>query len=535
MKSRTPRQHFSTNSATQQQELKANVLLKRFAASRTAKAQDRYRPFYHFSAPENGLNDPNGLCFWQGNWHLFYQGYPDEGRVHWGHAVSSDLVHWRDLPYAIYPDTEENCFSGSCFVEPDRVIAAYYGHQGQAGLMVSVSSDPLLLNWESVTGQAVIPNIDYDEFGRPHQIYDPCIWKDGEFYYVLCGGWADGINPLAEPHAHNKVGAEGATPGRMVDHLHRSPDLEQWVYMGQFMENDLFGFSGDDGSCPYFWPIGSESGGDERHILLTYSHVHSAMYVVGDYDRARQRFVARRGGNLNTGRSGGGSIHAPSACPDGKGGVNCIYNVTEGRPQQGWSQIMSLPRRYILGQDDRLLISPAGDVESLRGAAVELRDVELPVNEEIVLDEVRGNAMEIRASIDPGEARFIRINVLRAPDKSEYTAINFHRDSGKDFNNRSWSVRDSIVTIDPTYSTTAGDAEINVPQSCSFFLAKGELLDLRIFVDRSIVEVFVNGHSACLTRVYPAGTDSIGFSMEARGRAAVCKKLERWSMERIFL
>jgi beta-fructofuranosidase len=529
VKSRTPRQTFSSDLATQQQELQDNVLLKRFAASRAAKEGDPYRPFYHFSPPENGLNDPNGLCYWQGKWHLFYQGSPDEGRGHWGHAVSDDLIHWHDLPYALYPDTEENCFSGACFVEEDRVIAAYYGHQGQAGLMVALSDDPLLLNWEVVTGKAVIPNVDYDELGRPHQIYDPCIWKDGDFYYVLCGGWADGISPLAEPHAHNKVGCQDARPCRMVDHLYRSPDLENWVYMGEFMENDIFGFSGDDGSCPYFWPIG------DRHILLTFSHVHSAMFVIGDYDRPRQKFVARRGGYLNSGRPGSGSIHAPSAYPDGAGGVHCIYNVTEGRPQEGWAQIMSLPRRYTLGEGDRLLISPAGDIESLRAETVELTDIELPANQEIVVDEVRGNAMEIIATIDPGEARYIRLNVLRAADKSEYTAVNFHRDVGKDYANRSWSVRDSMITLDPTFSTVGAEGEINQPQSCHFHYHEGEPLELRIFVDRSIVEVFVNGQSACLTRVYPEGTDSDGFSIEARGQRARCRKLQAWTMERVFL
>ena len=74
MKSRTPRQTFSSDLATQQQELQDNVQLKRFAASRAAKEEEPYRPFYHFSPPENGPNDPNGLCYWQGKWHLFYQG-----------------------------------------------------------------------------------------------------------------------------------------------------------------------------------------------------------------------------------------------------------------------------------------------------------------------------------------------------------------------------------------------------------------------------------------------------------------------------
>jgi len=132
------------------------------------------------------------------------------------------------------------------------------------------------------------------------------------------------------------------------------------------------------------------------------------------------------------------------------------------------------------------------------------------------------------------QARFITLNVLRAPDTSEYTAINFHRDAGKDFGNRSWSSRDSIVTIDPSFSSTSGEGEINGPQSCSFLCKAGELLELRIFVDRCIVEVFVNGQSACLTRVYPENPDSLGFSMQSRGRRAVCKTLQAWTMARIF-
>ena len=261
----------------------------------------------------------------------------------------------------------------------------------------------------------------------------------------------------------------------------------------------------------------------------------STMYVIGDYDRRRQKLVASKGGYLNTGRQGSGSIHAPSAYPDGKGGVNCIYNVSEGRPQQGWSQIMSLPRRYTLGEEGRLLTSPAGDIKSLRRDVVELCDIELPANQEIVVDEVRGNAIEIIATLDPMDARFIRLNVLRCADMSEYTAVDFRRDVGKDFANRSWNVRDSVITIDPTFSTTSGEGEVNEPQSCCFHYREGELLELRIFLDRSIVEVFVNAQSACLTRVYPEATDSVGFSIQARGRSAVCRKLQAWTMERVFL
>ncbi|HJO83461.1 MAG TPA: glycoside hydrolase family 32 protein, partial [SAR202 cluster bacterium] len=142
--SRVPRYRFGDTPREQESQLEDNPMLQRMVASRRAMGDDPHRPIYHFVNPENTLNDPNGLCFWQGCWHLFYQGYPPEDpRQHWGHAVSDDLIHWRDLPYAIYPDPEECCFSGATLVEDDRVIAMYHGTQ--AGNMIAVSSDPLLL------------------------------------------------------------------------------------------------------------------------------------------------------------------------------------------------------------------------------------------------------------------------------------------------------------------------------------------------------------------------------------------------------
>ena len=119
-----------------------------FTESRKRLAADPFRPLYHFSPPEGFMNDPNGLCQWRGRYHLFYQ-FRAEGqeRVHWGHTVSDDLVHWRDLPPALYPDKEKDCFSGQTLVEPDRVIAIYHGTV--SGNSIATASDPLLLNWTS--------------------------------------------------------------------------------------------------------------------------------------------------------------------------------------------------------------------------------------------------------------------------------------------------------------------------------------------------------------------------------------------------
>ena len=110
-RSKVPFHGFPDTLDEQEAALDSHPMMERLARSREFLAHHRHRPVYHYVNPEGMLNDPNGLCRWQDRWHLFYQGYPPEDpRQHWGHAVSDDLMHWRDLPYCIYPDPEERCF-----------------------------------------------------------------------------------------------------------------------------------------------------------------------------------------------------------------------------------------------------------------------------------------------------------------------------------------------------------------------------------------------------------------------------------------
>ncbi len=129
-------------------------------------------------------------------------------------------------------------------------------------------------------------------------------------------------------------------------------------------------------------------------------------------------------------------VHAPSATPDGKGGVIIIFNMNPGRPTEGWNQIMTLPRRLTLIAKDELGQEPAGDIASLRYNAKHIGATKLPANQEIVLNNISGNAMEISAEIDPKNSQMIEMNVLRSPRKEEYTRIIFfkEKDSPTDWN-----------------------------------------------------------------------------------------------------
>jgi len=518
--SRVPKYTFGNTLQEQQMQLKANPLILRFQESRKKMADDPHRPIYHYVNPEHRLNDPNGLCFWQGRWHLFYQAYPPEDpRQHWGHAVSDDLIHWRDLPYAIYPKPERCCFSGAALVEKDRVIAMYHGTA--VGNMVAVSHDPLLLNWEKVTGKAVIP-INPDESIPPYRVFDPCIWKKRGTYYSLSGGTL----------THGPGGKRMRT-----DFLWRSKDLAKWQYMHPFIENDRYGMVGDDGACPYFWPIG------DKHILLHYSHTSGGKYLLGDYDTERDKFVVTDGGDFNFGPSGPCGVHAPSATPDGRGGIIAIFNMNPGRPTKGWSQIMTLPRRLALPPEsdvDPLRIEPAGDVESLRYDPQHVGTMNLRANKEVVLGNIRGNAIEIVAEIDPRSAPMVEMNVLRSPDAEEVTRIRFFKNRGyrhREFGRRSphSGKSSSLITMDSSHSSILPDALSRAPETAPVFIDKNESLKLRVFIDRSVVEVFVNGRQCVAMRVYPGRKDSVAVSLESRGRDAVLKSLDAWQMKNIYV
>lgn len=517
--SRVPHRTYGTELSVQEAELAADPLLARFAEARQTLRADRHRPRYHFVNPEGPHNDPNGLCRWQGRWHLFYQGYPPEDpRVHWGHAVSPDLVHWRDLPYAIYPDPEVCCFSGSTLVEPERVIAMYHGTE--VGNMVATADDPLLLNWTKVGGAAVIPLAAGTDSQAPFRIFDPCIWKQDGVYYSLSGC---------------SVGDGPGGKHRRDYRLFRSDDLATWEHLHPFVENDGYGQVGDDGACPYFWPLG------EKHILLTYSHRRGGQYLLGDYDTERQKFIVTDGGSFNFGAFGPCGVHAPSAAPDGEGGVVALFNMNAGAPTAGWNQIMTLPRRLSLDPTARfspLRIEPWPALAALRGEHHHVSERTLAADNEWVVPGVSGTSLELRAVFRPGAAP-VELNVLRAPDGGERTRILFLRDGSYPHRELGWShpdgwTRDSAIVLDPTTASRGAGVRPRPPETATVFLAGDEPVELRIFVDRSVVEVFVNGRQAIACRVYPAGAESRGVSLLSRGGETAISSLDTWEMGSLY-
>jgi len=506
-----------------------------YKARREELASDPYRPLYHISALW-WIGDPNGLCHWKGAYHVFYQ-YDPEGktkRVHWGHLYSRDLVHWHDLPPALYPTTELHCYSGQTLVEDDRVIAIYHGKE--SGNAIATASDPLLLNWKKNPNNPVIPNLKADKNGWPYTVFDPCIWKEDDGYYSLSGVSVDGS--MRERR-------------KTAEHLFYSKDLTHWKYLHPLLIDASLADLGDDGACPNFWPIGRG-----KHILMVFSHKSGSRYYIGKYDKKSHRFEPEYHARLKHGISGG-HIGTPSLTVDGKGRLLAFHQFYEGMrsseaAKRKWFGCMTLPWHLSLKEDDSVAIEPVEELKALRFDHRRVENVQVGPNAEHVFDKLGGKAIEIDMLIDMGTAREAGLYVLRSPDSKERTRISiFSQAHGK---------QNDSLQLDICESSLRTDLVGQPPERAPFRLSRitpdsFRPVRLRIFIDRSTVEVFAdNTHTDKSwafprkknwifplfsrqfvgSRVYPTLEDSRGISFFSRGGVAKVISMDVWQMRSIW-
>ncbi len=466
-------------------------------------ATDPHRPRYHFLPPANWLNDPNGPIHHDGRYHLFYQYNPAEARwgdIHWGHAVSVDLLHWEDRPIALAPRTEGvdelGCFTGCAFVQDDGTpTIAYTGitpapdqprgrHESQS---LAISHDGLL-TWEKLAQNPVIA-------GPPEGLSltgfrDPCVWREDGHYYMLIGS-----------------GIEGAGGTAL---LYRSADLIEWEYVHPITVGDAERH-GTMWECPDFFALG------DRHALLV-STLGRQMYLTGGWDREQ----------LTPGAEGwvdfGPSFYAGKSFEDAHGRRILWGWLREAREQQaqldaGWSGVMSLPRVLTMLPDGALGCEPAEELQRLRGEAFSAPATELRADSEVAL-EVAGDCIEVEAQVElRSETRFT-LTVRCSPTGDERTDVFFDARGGR-------------LGIDATRSSLDPGVQARVSEG-PLALRTGEPLELRVFVDRSVVEVFANGRAAVTERAYPSRPDSVGVRIAAAGDGAAMTRLNVWRMRNIW-
>ena len=403
---------------------------------------DPLRPVYHFMPQQNWMNDPNGLIYHNGNYHMFYQYNPNGaywGDMHWGHAVSKDLVHWKHLPIALAPTPggpdKDGVFSGCCRIHNGKPTMIYTSVNPETQSIAT--SDDDLLTWKKYAGNPVIA-------GPPEGLHvvgfrDPCLWREGDEWMMALGSGFKEAN------------------GAVL--LYSSKDMLHWKYLHTLAESPNAEM-GTMWECPNFFPLGG------KHVLLVSADrpIRKVLYFVGTYkDR---RFTWDKHGIFDN----GGFYYAPQTFPDAEGRRTIFGWSWEGRSDaeqkaSGWAGVQTLPRLLSLTSDGDLAMAPHPAVLGLRGR----RAIGPP-----------GPATEVHAVFARPQGEVAHIYGMPLSYDGKELAIQGH--------------------------------------GVALTLGSNESLDLRIFLDHSMVEIYANGRTALTTRIYPDGFrfDFVGAkSMEA--------------------
>ena len=245
-----------------------------------ASFSEPFRPQFHFTPPANWMNDPNGMVYLNGEYHLFYQHNPNDkvwGPMHWGHAISTDLVHWEHLPIALYPDSLGTIFSGS----------AVYDRNNTSGLGIP-GQPPLIAIYTNHDGaRAEAGQVDFQTQSIAYSTDKGRTWNKYENNPVLPN---PGIRDFRDPKVHWHEPSQQwvmALAVQDVIHFYSSPNLIDWKLESTFGKN--IGAKSGVWECPDLFPIQDPSGADRYALLVSINpggpNMGSAtQYFLGDFD-----------------------------------------------------------------------------------------------------------------------------------------------------------------------------------------------------------------------------------------------------------
>ena len=467
-------------------------------------ARDPMRPQYHLQPARGWMNDPCGPIYWRGRYHMFFQYNPHAaiwGDMHWAHATSPDMVHWHREPIALAPTPggpdQDGCFTGTAVVAEGKPTFLYTGvrkvpsdqatlRDGNSNLRetqcLAVAEDDALLHWRKQSQPVIAaPPAGMEITG----FRDPAPWRneqDGQWYTIVASGLRGvGGNVL----------------------LYKSADLRHWQYLYPLAQGKWSGKPGanpvDTGEmweCPDFFPLGDQQDG--KHVLIHSTEGRTIWQIGtlqnGKTDRATMLFHAESEGLLDH-----GGYYAPKTQLDAHGNRILWGWIQETRPQAeysvaGWAGMMSLPRRLSIA-NGQLVMGPAPEIESLRtaprtGSAVK----RLP-----------SAAQEIRLTLQPAR-------------------------SGSAFEQSFVDNQGAVILLRADPQQSVGTARVGEKEIAG--IAPGPI-DLHIFLDHSVAEIFINHRQVITQRYYRRTPMEPAVAITLGGKLGIAQQ-QAWSLKSVW-
>ena len=455
--------------------------------------QDPTRPVYHFRPPSQWMNDICGAIYYKGYYHAFYQYHPFSGNrwgkddTVWAHARSRDLVHWEDLPWAVLPMKdrgERRCNSGCVTLDGNGRPMIFYtfvpshGKATRLGKREHWGAIPLddeLIKWRRVKNEPLMAaGMNGVPSGVKSSWSDPFVFKSAGRTFVTF-------------KSCNGLVCEA-----------KDKELTIWEYAGKM--------EGVSGECPNFFPL------QDKWVLIRSTHPIS--YVVGDFDVQAITFEKNGGeGSMDYGfgknppkdRAWTRGLYGTNTFTDKDGRRILLGWICGFKPNRGWNGCMSLPRILTLDADNRLIQTPAPELKKLRGKHVEIDNM-LLASEVKRLNEVNGDTLEIICEFEAGSAEAFGLKVRQSEDGKN--AITIRYASGN------LSVAGTDVPL-----------QLHAPF---------KILKLHVFIDKSVLEVFIDDGATSVTRVEYPGEKDLGVSVFAENGSATLKSFDAWELKPIW-
>ncbi|MCP5396047.1 MAG: glycoside hydrolase family 32 protein [Sphingomonadaceae bacterium] len=452
-----------------------------------AALAEPHRPLWHYSPPSGWMNDPNGMVWQDGEYHLYYQYYPDDtvwGPMHWAHAVSPDMVNWETLPIALAPDEQGYIFSGSAVVDKantagfgaDALVAIYTIHdpvRGEAGTQdhesqgIAVSTDKGR-SFTKYAGNPVLPNP-----GKTQDFRDPSVfWDEARGRWVMALSVHDHVN------------------------FYASANLKEWTLLSSFGEG--IGAQGGVWECPNLFPIALEGTGEQRWVLIQNLNPggpqggSGTQYFVGWFDG--ESFTLDPEFDKRLKRDGavwldeGVDNYAGvtwNDTPDGRRlfiGWMSNWLYAQKVPTGKWRSAMTAPRELKLHRSPdgpELRSRPAPELEQLRGDKIAITDGDFPAGI------MPSGEVELRVQLPESGGSFA---LELSNSKGEVLSLGLDA-SGQYYVDRSKAGPDDWA---PGFATTHRARR----------RAMGRVVTLRILLDRSSAELFADGGRTVMTETF---------------------------------
>lgn len=487
----------------------ATDLTPDLSVSSSRFAHDRMRPRFHGMPGANWTNECHGLTYSDSRWHIFFQknaNGPYMSRLHWGHISSPDLCNWTEEKIAIFPDASydtKGCWSGYVFTDPqltgDRPAAIYTAVDYARAVIAK--ADPLdnsLIDWEK---KGVIIN------GRPNGLSDdfrdPCFFSNGEKKFIMVGTSKNGLGATTL-HRYNPTSGNWSNDGDICFSARSATEGKFWEMPTLNKIGDKWLFTAT--------PLGCASGTRVLYWTGTLSDDGKFQPDAASASARQVEMISRDGYGLLSPSiyQADGKTIALGIVPDKLPGAE--------NARLGWAHCYSLPREWSLDEKGNLLQRPYSGLEAMRSADSFLKTDFTTNADNISLGEINGRHAELIAEISTADSTTVGFNILK--DASGSVTVSYNTSTGEllvDMTTLNRIINDNGVYTG-LYKAMLPTTEV------------GAELKLNLFIDGSIMDIFVNDRWATSIRVFPYSEEADGIEFFATAPCKV-KRVQGWRLE----